>query len=488
MNQSTDQKTVFQKSVSGRCGYSFNTREVNESKPSQFLPQNLLRSKSPKLPELSELDVVRHYTRLSQKNYSIDTNFYPLGSCTMKYNPRINEETSSYVGFSHTHPMQYQYTIQGNLQLMYDLGELLKGITGMSAVTLQPAAGAHGEFTGLLMIRACLTDRGNARKKVIIPDSAHGTNPASAGICGYEVVSVKTGADGYIDPAEVEKVMDEDVACCMITNPSTLGVFEKNIKKIADIVHAKGGLIYMDGANLNALLGNVRINDLGVDCMHINLHKTFTTPHGGGGPGSGPVVVNKTLEPYLPVPVIYKNDKDRYVTEYNREKSIGRVRAFFGNFGMFVRAYTYIREMGWDGIKEISDMAVLNANYIRSKLQKHYQLAYSAPSLHEVIFSDKNFKASGIKTLDIAKRLLDFGYHAPTIYFPINVSGAIMIEPTETESKETLDRFCDVMIQIADEITTNPDLLKASPLNTYRKRLDEVKAVKEPVLREPLQD
>lgn len=484
MNELSDNKTVFEKSVKGRQGFSFNTKEVNDAKAEQFVPKSLLRQQAVNLPELSELDVVRHFTRLSQKNYSIDTNFYPLGSCTMKYNPRINEETSSYDGFVATHPMQYQYTIQGNLQLMYDLGEMLKSITGMAGVTLQPAAGAHGEFTGLLMIRACLADRGDARKKVIIPDSAHGTNPASAQICGYQVVSIKTGADGYIDPAEVEKVLDEDVACFMITNPSTLGVFEKSIKKIADMVHNKGGLIYMDGANLNALLGNVRINDLGVDAMHINMHKTFTTPHGGGGPGSGPVVVSETLMPYLPVPFIYQNEKGRYVTDYNREKSIGRVRSFFGNFGMFVRAYTYIREMGWDGIKAVSDLAVLNANYIRARLKDHYSLAYAAPSLHEVIFSDKNFKASGVKTLDIAKRLLDFGFHAPTIYFPINVSGAIMIEPTETESKETLDRFCDVMIQIAEEIKSNPDTVKNSPVTTYRKRLDEVKAVKEPKLRE----
>jgi len=479
-----EEKTVYQKSRKDRIGYSFSTDEVEGLKPGDFIPQDLLRKKPARLPELSEFDVVRHYTRLSQQNYSIDTNFYPLGSCTMKYNPRVNEVTSSLEGFVATHPMQYQYTIQGNLGLMYELGEFLKAITGMEALSLQPAAGAHGEFTGLLMIRAYLTDLGHPRKKVIIPDSAHGTNPSSAHLCGYEIVSIKTGEDGYMDPAAVEKVMDGDVACLMVTNPSTLGVFEKNLKQVSDIVHSKGGLVYCDGANLNAIMGNVRMADLGVDCMHFNLHKTFTTPHGGGGPGSGPVAVNAKLAPYLPKPLIVKSDEGKYFAEYSPPKSIGRVRAFFGNFGMFVRAYTYIRELGAEGIKKVSDMAVLNANYIRARLKDHYQLAYPAPSLHEVIFSDKTLKGTKVKTLDIAKRLLDFGFHSPTIYFPIIVSGAIMIEPTETESKETIDEFCDAMIQIALEAKEDPEKLTSAPQNVFRKRLDEVKAVKEPILRE----
>lgn len=480
-----EEKTVYERSVPGRTGYSLDTSDVEGRTAADYLPAGLLRRKNARLPQLSEFDVVRHYTRLSQQNYSIDTNFYPLGSCTMKYNPRINEEVARIAGFAQSHPLQYQYTVQGNMQLMHELGEMLKDITGMDAVTLQPAAGAHGEFTALLMIRAYQEDRGNPRKKIIIPDSAHGTNPSSAALCGYQVVSIKTGKDGYISTADVAAVMDEDVAAIMITNPSTLGVFEKNIREIADIVHAKGGLVYCDGANLNAIMGVVRVADLGVDAMHINLHKTFTTPHGGGGPGSGPVVVRSVLEPFLPVPTIRK-EGNKYLADYHHYKSIGRVRAFFGNFGMFVRAYTYIRELGVEGIRQTSALAVLNANYIRARLKNHLQVAYEAPSLHEVVFSDKSFKDTGVKTLDIAKRLLEAGYHAPTVYFPLIVAGAIMIEPTETESKETLDAFCDTLIRILDEAKNHPELLHNAPTTTMRRRLDEVKAVKEPILREKL--
>lgn len=479
------EKTVFEKSKKGRQGYSFNFTELEHVTKEDLIPKELCRKNPAQLPELSELDVVRHYTRLSHKNYSIDTNFYPLGSCTMKYNPRINEDMASLDGFVKTHPMQYQYTIQGNLRLMYELGELLKGITGMQGVSLQPCAGAQGEFTGLLMIRAYHTANGNPRKKVIIPESAHGTNPASAALCGYDVVTVKCNEDGLMDPQELEKVLDDEVACLMVTNPSTLGIFESHIKTIANMVHGHGGLVYCDGANLNAILGQVQVADLGVDCMHINLHKTFTTPHGGGGPGSGPVVVSEALLPYLPVPFINK-DGERYTTDYNRPDSIGRVRAFFGNFGMFVRAYTYIREMGKEGLKQISDMAVLNANYIRAKLQNHLSVSYPSPTLHEVIFSDATFKDSKVKTLDIAKRLLDFGFHAPTIYFPITVSGALMIEPTETESQETLDAFCDAMIHILTEVKENPQMVIDAPHTTQLKRLNEVKAAREPKLREVL--
>ncbi len=476
-------ETLFEKSSAGRKGYSLNTKDIQNKSAQDFLPKELIRKVKPRLPELSEFDVVRHYTRLSQRNYAIDTNFYPLGSCTMKYNPRINEEMARLDGFTATHPLQYQYTVQGNLELMYNLGEQLKGITGMHGVTLQPAAGAHGEFTGLLMIRAYHTANGNPRKKVIIPDSAHGTNPSSANLCGYQVVTIKTSASGIMQPEDIEKVMDEEVACLMVTNPSTLGIFESNLKKIADIVHAKGGMVYCDGANLNAIMGKVRVVDLGVDCMHINLHKTFTTPHGGGGPGSGPVVVCQALEPFLPKPTLRQEEGNRYVADYNRPQSIGRVRAFYGNFGMFVRAYTYISELGHAGVKAVSEMAVLNANYIRKRLEPYYNIAFEAPSMHEAVFSDKSLKGTNIKTLDIAKRLLDLGYHAPTVYFPITVPGAIMIEPTETESKKTLDQFCDAMIQIAQEIKETPDLLLKSPQKAYRTRIDEVKAVKEPILR-----
>lgn len=483
-----EEQTVYQKSQKGRTGYSFDFSEVADKKPRDVLPGELIRKAPPRLPELTEFDVVRHFTRLSQQNYSIDTNFYPLGSCTMKYNPRINETVACLPGFAATHPMQYQATVQGNLKLMYELGEYLKGITGMDAITLQPAAGAHGELTALLMIRAYLTDQGNPRKKVIIPDSAHGTNPSSAHMCGYQVVTIKTCAEGFMDPGAVAEVMDDQVACLMVTNPSTLGVFEKNIRLIADIVHERGGFVYCDGANLNAIMGKVRMADLGVDAMHFNLHKTFATPHGGGGPGSGPVAVVQKLADFLPAPVITKEEGGRYRAEFSPKKSIGRVRAFFGNFGMFVRAYAYIREMGAEGLKQVSEMAVLNANYISSRLKDYYPVAFSAPSMHEVVFSEKGLKGTGVKTRDIAKRLLDFGIHAPTVYFPIIVSGAIMVEPTETESKEMIDEFCDAMIQIGEEARRDPDKLKNAPQTTFRKRLDEVKAVKELVLREMLGD
>jgi len=480
-----EEKTLYEISKAGRSAYSLNTTDVDGKSPQDYLPQNVLRQAAVKLPELAELDVVRHYTRLSQQNYSIDTHFYPLGSCTMKYNPRINEEMSELSGFVASHPMQYQYTIQGNMQLMHELGEMLMAITGMDAVTLQPAAGAHGELTGILMIRAYHTDLGNPRTKIIIPDSAHGTNPSSAHMAGYKIITVKTGPDGMMNPEDVRAVMDEEVACIMLTNPSTLGIFEASVQEITKIVHAKGGLVYCDGANLNAVMGVVRMGDLGVDCMHINLHKTFTTPHGGGGPGSGPVVIKKCLQPFLPNPTIHKQG-EKYVFNFKHEKSIGRVRAFYGNFGMFVRAYTYIRELGPEGIRDVAQLAVLNANYLRAILKNKYSLAFESPSMHEVVFSDKFLAGTEVKTMDLAKRLLDLGYHAPTVYFPISVKGAIMIEPTETTNKETLDEFAKVMLQVADEAKNNPTLLQNSPQTTFRKRLDEVYAVKNLKLRETI--
>ena len=464
--------TLFELSSPGRTGYSLPKCDVPEVAPDAVIPEKYLRAKAAGLPELSEFDVVRHYTRLSQWNYSIDTVFYPLGSCTMKYNPRINEEVARFSGFALTHPYQEEEFMQGNLQVMYELSQYLSEISGMDACTLQPSAGAHGEFTGLLMIRSYHESRGNPRKKVLIPDSAHGTNPASAHICGYQVVTVKTGKDGLLQPETVAPLLDDEVACLMVTNPSTLGLFEKNIRKIAEL----------DGANMNALMGVTRLGEMGVDCMHFNLHKTFTTPHGGGGPGCGPVAVKKILEPFLPVPVVVK-EGEKFHLDTKRPQSIGRVRAFFGNFGMFVRAYTYIRELGPDGIRRTCEMAVLNANYLRARLKDVLTLAYEQPSLHEVIFSDRFLKDTGIKTLDVAKRLIDYGFHPPTVYFPLIVAGALMIEPTETENKGTLDAFVEAVKKIVAEVKANPDLLTTAPHDTPVRRLDEVKAVREPKLR-----
>lgn len=474
--------TIYEISSAGRKGYSLPQLKVPEIAPKDVIPPAYLRSQKANLPEVSEFDVVRHFTRLSQWNFSIDTTFYPLGSCTMKYNPRINEEVARFSGFAQAHPYQDEEDMQGNLQLMHELQNMLCEISGMDAATLQPAAGAHGEFTGLLMIRAYHESRGNPRKKIIIPDSAHGTNPASAAICGYQVVPLKTGKDGILQPEALKDILDDEVACLMVTNPSTIGLFESNIQQIAAMLHDKGALLYCDGANMNALMGVTRVGDMGVDCMHYNLHKTFTTPHGGGGPGAGPVVVKKILEPFLPVPLIVKRG-EVYGLETKRPQSIGRVRAFFGNFGMFVRAYTYIRELGPDGIKQVCQMAVLNANYLRACLKDFLPLAYEAPSMHEAIFCDKFLKDSKIKTLDIAKRLIDYGFHPPTIYFPLVVSGAMMIEPTETESKQTIDAFVEAFKKVLLEVKDHPELLQAAPHHTPVRRLNEVKAVREPRLR-----
>lgn len=480
-----EEKTLFEISRPGRQGYSLPPMEVPEVSPGQVIPKNLLRQTLAALPEVSEFDVVRHFTRLSQWNYSIDTVFYPLGSCTMKYNPRINEEVARFAGFAQTHPYQEEEYMQGSLQLMFELQKCLSEMSGMDATTLQPAAGAHGEFTGLLMMRAYHEARGNPRSKVLIPDSAHGTNPASAAICGYQVVNVKTGEKGILDPRDLLPLLDQEVACLMVTNPNTLGMFEPHIQEIAALLHERGALLYCDGANMNALMGKTRLGDMGVDCLHFNLHKTFTTPHGGGGPGSGPVAVKKILEPYLPVPVVIR-EGTQYRLETKRPDSIGRVRAFFGNFGMFVRAYTYIRELGPDGIKRACELAVLNANYLRAQLKEDLPLAYEAPSLHEVIFKDKFLKGSSIKTLDIAKRMIDYGFHPPTVYFPLMVAGALMIEPTETENKQTLDYFVASVRKILQEIQETPSLLQEAPRTAHVRRLNETKAVREPVLRFPL--
>ncbi|HKJ04232.1 MAG TPA: aminomethyl-transferring glycine dehydrogenase subunit GcvPB, partial [Geopsychrobacteraceae bacterium] len=431
-------------------------------------------------PEVSEVDVVRHFTRLSTWNYGVDSGFYPLGSCTMKYNPKINETVARLPGLTGCHPHTPERLSQGSLKLMYDLQGALAEVSGFDHVTLQPAAGAHGELAGLLMIRAWHEAQGNSRKKVLIPDTAHGTNPATAALCGYQVVPIASGGSGVLTAETVAEYMDKDVAALMVTNPNTLGLFESDIREICDIVHAGGGMVYCDGANLNALMGIARPGDMGIDVMHFNLHKTFSTPHGGGGPGAGPVGITRKLEPFLPKPVVVK-DGESYRLDSDRPLTIGRMRSFHGNFGVLVRAWAYILTMGSGGLKRVSQMAVLNANYIRARLEGSYHLPQPHRSLHEVVFSDKNL-GGDCHTIDVAKRLLDYGYHPPTIYFPLVVQGAIMIEPTETESREILDEFCDAMISIAREAKEQPELLHDAPVTTVLGRLDETAAARQPCL------
>ena len=477
---------IFEQGSPGRTGASLPALDVPAVDPKAHFGA-LARNEPPALAEVSEVEVTRHFTRLSRWNYAIDIGLYPLGSCTMKYNPKVNERVARLPGFAGLHPAQPASTLQGALELMWRLERALCEIGGFSRATLQPAAGAHGELTGLMMIRAYHQDRGRRPTKVLIPDSAHGTNPASCTLNGFQIAPLKTGADGLLDLDFLRKAATDDVAAIMITNPSTLGLFEENLVEVAAIVHKAGGLVYMDGANLNALLGKVRPGENGVDAMHINLHKTFTTPHGGGGPGSGPVGVVAALEPFLPSPTVEK-DGERYRLEVNREKSVGRVRSFHGNFGMLVRAYTYIREMGGEGLTRATELAVLNANYLRARLKDAFPLAYEKPSMHEVVFTDKRLKKeTGIQTLDVAKRLMDYGYHPPTIYFPLPAvtggAGAMMIEPTETEAPETLDAFADALLSIADEAKTEPETVHNAPHNTAIRRLDETRAARHPRLR-----
>ena len=426
---------------------------------------------------------MRHYTALSNRNHGLDSGFYPLGSCTMKYNPKINENVARFNGFAHIHPYQDPKTVQGALELMYDLQEHLTEITGMDQVTLQPAAGAHGEWTGLMMIRAYHEANGDTqRTKVIVPDSAHGTNPASASVAGLETITVKSDENGLVDLEDLKRVVGEDTAALMLTNPNTLGLFEENILEIAKTVHDAGGKLYYDGANLNAVLSKARPGDMGFDVVHLNLHKTFTGPHGGGGPGSGPVGVKAELIPFLPKPIVTKKN-DEFVLDYDRPQSIGRVKPYYGNFGINVRAYTYIRSMGPDGLKAVTENAVINANYMMRRLAPFFDLPYDRHCKHEFVLSGRKQKKLGVRTLDIAKRLLDFGYHPPTIYFPLNVEEGMMIEPTETESKETLDAFIDAMIQIAKEVEETPEIVQEAPHTTVIKRLDETLAARKPVLR-----
>ncbi len=471
---------IFEISEPGKRASELPPLDVPEKK--DVLAGAALRASIEGFPEVSETEIARHFTRLSQKNYCVDLGLYPLGSCTMKYNPKINEKLASLPEFAGAHPCAAESEIQGSFEVLKRLEELLCEIAGMDAFTLQPAAGAHGELTGMMLIRARLEASGNPRRYVLIPDSAHGTNPSSAHICGYTVKEIKSNEEGTIDLDSLAAEMNEDVAALMVTNPNTLGVFERDICRIAEIVHAKGGYVYMDGANMNALTGIVRPGDMGVDVLHINLHKTFSTPHGGGGPGSGPVGVKKELEPYLPAPVIVRKD-GRLVLDAARPATIGRVKGFFGNFGVIVRALSYILSLGPKGVREIAEYAVLNANYIRKSLEGVYHLKYATASMHECVFSDKFQKDFGVTNLDIAKRLIDYGIHPPTMSFPLIVHGALMIEPTETESRRDLDQFIEAMKAIAAEAKENPDLLKSAPHVTYVRRLDEVAAAKTPILR-----
>ena len=458
---------IFEKSSPGRVGYSLPEPDVPVRPLDELIPPELIRDIPPRLPELSEPGVVRHYTNLSLKNFSIDGSFYPLGSCTMKYNPKVNDDAAGLSGFDLAHPLQPGEMSQGALRLMHELEGFLCEIGGVDRVSLQPAAGAQGELAGMLMVRAYHEANGEVEKrdKVIIPDSAHGTNPASAHLAGFHVVEVKSTAEGLVDPARLREVVGPDTAGFMLTVPNTLGLFEKDIMEISKIVHDSGGLMYMDGANLNALVGLVKPGDMGFDVVHFNLHKTFSTPHGGGGPGAGPVGVKAILAPYLPTPTV-EREGEKYFLDYNRPLSIGRLQAFNGNFGVLVRAWAYIRTMGAEGLREVSENAIINANYLLARLKGRYQPAHDRYCMHECVFSAKSQKERGVRAMDVAKRLLDFGFHAPTVYFPLVVDEAIMIEPTETESRETLDAFIDAMIKIDDEATTDPEQFKDAPHTT----------------------
>ncbi|MBM7541630.1 aminomethyl-transferring glycine dehydrogenase subunit GcvPB [Amphibacillus cookii] len=473
---------IFEISQSDRSAVDLPESDVDTIELNDKFPSHLLRETEAELPEVPELQLIRHYTALSNKNYGVDSGFYPLGSCTMKYNPKLNEDVARLEGFSRIHPYQPEETIQGALELLYQLQEDLAVISGMDAVTLQPSAGAQGEWTGLMIAKNYHRQNGENRSKVLVPDSAHGTNPASAAVAGFETVTIPSNANGRVDVEALKEHVDHDTAALMLTNPSTLGLFEKDIIEIADIVHQAGGLLYYDGANANAILGKTTPGKMGFDIVHLNLHKTFTTPHGGGGPGAGPVGVVKELTPYLPVPRITK-EGDQYRFDTEEPLSIGRVKGYYGNFGILVRAYTYIRTMGPEGLRQVSESAVLHANYLKKRLEPYFVAPYPQICKHEFVLSGINQKKLGVRTLDIAKRLLDFGYHPPTIYFPLNVEEALMIEPTETETKETLDAFADTMIQIAKEIEENPMMVLEAPHTTVIGRLDETKASRKPILR-----
>jgi glycine dehydrogenase subunit 2 len=474
--------TVFDISTSGRRASTIPGVEAWE--PDALIPEQFLRKTAPKLPEVSEPDLARHYTRLSQKNWAIDVGAYPLGSCTMKYNPKINEQTAALPGFRSLHPWQPDDHAQGALALLSAMEKGLAEITGLARVTFQPAAGAQGELTGLLIMRAFHVAKGDPRKLILIPDSAHGTNPASVKLAGYRVKQVPADDRGLVDLKALEEATDNSVAGLMLTNPNTLGLFEEDIQRIAEILHAVDGLVYLDGANLNALLGVARPGDMGFDVVHINLHKTFSTPHGGGGPGSGPVAVNERLERFLPSPLPgYDERTGRYFWDYDRPDSIGRIHGFHGNFGVVVRAYTYLRALGGEGLRKVSERAVLNANYLRRRVESEYPTAFGDICMHEFVSSAKRFRKYGIRAMDMVKRLIDLGFHPPTVYFPLVVEEALMVEPTETESKQTLDAMAAALLQIAEEAKSNPDLLHSAPVSTPVGRLDEARAARELHLR-----
>ncbi|MFH1422520.1 MAG: aminomethyl-transferring glycine dehydrogenase subunit GcvPB [Planctomycetota bacterium] len=473
---------IFEKSKQGRRAVLLPALDVPASPLDKLIPQQFLRKEEPHLPEVGEVEIVRHYTRLSHKNVGVDTNFYPLGSCTMKWNPKINELLAALTGFARVHPYQPEQAVQGTLELLYLTSEYLKQISGLPAVSLQPAAGAHGEMTGVLIMRTYHEDRGEKRTKILIPDSAHGTNPASAVICGFKPVEVKSDARGNVDLSDLSQKCDKETVGLMLTIPSTLGLFDNNMVEIGNILHEKGALLYMDGANLNAIMGIVRPGECGVDVMHFNLHKTFSTPHGMGGPGSGPIAVSETLSQFLPVPLIIKQG-DKFSLNYDVPKSIGKMKSWYGNIAVIVKAFSYILSLGSSGVRRVSEIAVLNANYLMAVLKKYYYLKYDRFCMHEFVLSGNWQKKFGVKTLDISKRLLDKGYHPPTNYFPLIVEEALMIEPTENESLETLDGFADAMIEIAKEAAENPQLLLSAPSNMPIGRPDEVKAAREPIMR-----
>jgi glycine dehydrogenase subunit 2 len=481
-------KLIYEKSQAGRRASALPAYEGLPAPPE--LPEDLRRSESPRLPEVPEFELVRHFTELSTRNFGVDTGFYPLGSCTMKYNPRINERLAALPGFARLHPLQDEDGAQGALELMWRLQEILAEVTGLDAVSLQPAAGSQGELTGLLLARAYFAARGEGeqRRKVVIPDTAHGTNPASVTMAGYELTPVRTDARGNIDVDDLRGKVDGQTAALMLTNPSTLGLFDENIEEIERIFHAAGALMYYDGANLNAVCGISRPGDMGFDIVHINLHKTFSQPHGGGGPGGGPVAVREMLEPFLPVPAVVRREDGGFGLDYDRPQTIGKVRGFTGPFGVFVRSYAYLRMWG-PRLREMSEVAVLNSNYVLARLKDAYDLPFDRLCMHEFVISARTLKKEhGCTALDVAKRLMDYGFHPPTVYFPLVVPEALMVEPTETEAKETLDAFCDAMLAIAREAADEPELLKEAPHHRPVKRLDEVRAAKQPVVRYRFED
>lgn len=478
------EQLIFERGRAGRVGYSLPQLDVPSVDASEAWGADQVRDEVAGFPEVSEVDIVRHFTRISQHNYGIDLGLHPLGSCTMKYNPKVNERLVRLPGFAAAHPYTPDSQMQGALELMWSLERILAEITGLPYVSLQPAAGAQGELTGIMLIAAYHASRGDSqRRKVLIPDSAHGTNPATASLCGFDPVEIPSNAAGMVDLDGLRAAVDDETAALMLTNPNTLGLFEAQIDDISRIVHDAGAQIYCDGANLNAILGKVRPGDFGADVFHINLHKTFTTPHGGGGPGCGPVAIAEHLEPFLLRPVVVRNDDGSFRFEHDRPSSIGRLHAFHGNFGMMVRAYAYIRALGAGGLRQVSEDAVVSANYLKERLRDDYELPKDSACMHEVVFSDERQKKHGVTAMDICKRLMDFGFHPPTVYFPLVVHGALMIEPTETVSLDEIDAFADAMIAIAREAETQPEIVTSAPHSTFHRRLDETKAARSPVLR-----